>query len=180
MSRLLVRYREEVAPELMKKFGMQNKLQVPRLHKIVLNMGVGSAAQDQKMLEDAVKDLMQIAGQAPVMTAARKSISNFKIRAGLKIGCKVTLRGKRMYEFFDRLVNVVLPRIKDFRGVPLRSFDGRGNYTLGISEQSVFPELDIDRLKVIQGMDISFITTAQTDEEARELLTLLGMPFEKK
>ncbi|MCX6357619.1 MAG: 50S ribosomal protein L5 [Candidatus Aureabacteria bacterium] len=180
MARMSDRYRDLIVPELMKEFGYKNKLQVPRLQKIVINMGVGEAMQDSKMLDDAAADLALIAGQRPMMTKSRKDISNFKLRAGLKIGCKVTLRGARMYEFFDRFVNVALPRIRDFRGLSPKSFDGRGNYSLGLSEQVVFPELDLDKVKRTQGMDIVFVTTAKTDEEARSLLKQMGVPFAKK
>lgn len=180
MARLLEKYRREISQEMVEKFGYKNKLQVPKMEKIVINMGVGEATQDAKILEDAAKELAMIAGQHPTMTKGRVSISNFKLRAGVRIGCKVTLRGRRMYEFFDRLVNVVFPRIRDFRGLPYKSFDGRGNYTVGITEQSVFPEIDIDRVKRIQGLDITFVTTSESDDEARELLKLMGMPFERK
>ena len=180
MVRLLERYRKEIVPEMMKQFGYKNSLQVPRLKKIVINMGVGEATQDTKMLEDAAADLALIAGQRPMLTTSRKSISNFKLKLGAKIGCKVTLRGKVMYEFLDRLIGVTLPRIRDFRGVPVKSFDGRGSYTLGLSEQIVFPELDLDKVKRVQGMDITLVTSSRTDDEARALLQLMGMPFAKK
>ena len=180
MARLREKYRQDVVPEMVKRFGYKNRLQVPAMTKIVVNMGVGGATQDRKLLDDAASDLAIIVGQRPVLTLSRKAISNFKLRAGMPIGCKVTLRGRRMYEFFDRLVNSALPRIRDFRGVPLSAFDGRGNYTLGLAEQIVFPEIDIDKVKRVQGMDICIVTTAETDEEARALLELLGMPFERR
>jgi large subunit ribosomal protein L5 len=180
MVRLLDKYRNEIVPAMMKQFGYTNKLQVPRLRKIVINMGVGEATQDEKILDDAAADLALIAGQRPVMTRSRKSISNFKLRAGAKVGCKATVRGRIMYEFLDRLVSVALPRIRDFRGAPLKSFDGRGNYTLGLSEQVVFPELELDRVKRVQGMDIVVVTSSKTDEEAKTLLQLMGVPFAKK
>ena len=180
MVRLLEKYRNEIVPAMMKQFGYKNRLQVPRLNKIVINMGVGEATQDTKILDDAAADLALIAGQRPVLTRSRKSISNFKLRAGAKVGCKATLRGKIMYEFLDRLVSVALPRIRDFRGAPLKSFDGRGNYTLGLSEQVVFPELELDRVKRVQGMDIVVVTSSRTDEEAKTLLQLMGVPFAKK
>ncbi len=180
MARLRDRYRNEIVPEMVRRFGYANRMQAPRLVKIVVNMGVGEAAQDSKILEDAAADLAIITGQRPAMTQSSKSISNFKLRAGAKIGCKVTLRGAMMYEFLDRLVSVALPRIRDFRGVPLKSFDGRGNYGLGFAEQSIFPELDLDKIKRPQGMDIVIVTSAKTDEEARALLTLFGMPFAQR
>jgi large subunit ribosomal protein L5 len=171
------RYRTEVVPQMMKKFNYKNVMQVPKLEKIVINMGLGEAIQNPKVLESAVADLALITGQRPVITKARKSIAAFKLRKGMKIGCKVTLRGDRMYDFFEKLVNVVLPRVRDFRGVSPRSFDGRGNYSLGLREQVVFPEIDYDKIDKIRGMDITVVTTAKTDEEARALLSLLGMPF---
>ncbi|HAA90120.1 MAG: 50S ribosomal protein L5 [Thermoanaerobacterales bacterium 50_218] len=171
------RYRSEVVPQMMKKFNYKNVMQVPKLEKIVINMGVGEAIQNPKALEGAVADLTLISGQRPVITKARKSIAAFKLRKGMKIGCKVTLRGDRMYDFFEKLVNVVLPRVRDFRGVSPRSFDGRGNYSLGLREQVVFPEIDYDKIDKIRGMDITVVTTAKTDEEARALLSLMGMPF---
>lgn len=180
MARLRDRYTKEIVPELMKQFGYTNRLQAPRLKKVVINMGVGEATQDSKILDDAAADLAIITGQKPALTQSSKSISNFKLRAGAKVGCKVTLRGAMMYEFLDRLVSVALPRIRDFRGVPLASFDGRGNYGLGFSEQSIFPELELDKIKRVQGMDIVIVTSAKTNEEAKALLTLLGMPFAKK
>lgn len=179
MARLRDRYKSEIVPEMMKRFGYKNRLQVPRVLKIVINMGVGEATQDSKMLEDAAADLALITGQRPMLTASRKSISNFKLRIGAKVGCKVTLRGTIMYEFLDRLVSVALPRIRDFRGASLKSFDGRGNYSFGLSEQVVFPEVDMDKVKRVQGMDIVMVTTAKTDDEAKTLLQLMGMPFAK-
>ena len=163
----------------MKKFGYKNIMQVPKLDKIVINMGVGEAKDNAKVLDAAVKDLETISGQKAVLTRAKKSVANFKIREGLAIGCKVTLRGEKMYEFLDRLVNLSLPRVRDFRGVNPNSFDGRGNYALGIKEQIIFPEIEYDKVDKVRGMDIIFVTTANTDEEARELLTLFNMPFKK-
>jgi large subunit ribosomal protein L5 len=180
MSRLRERYTKEIVPELMKRFGYANRMQAPRLEKIVVNMGVGEATQDAKILDDAAADLALITGQKPAMTQSSKSISNFKLRSGAKVGCKTTLRGAMMYEFLDRLVSVVLPRIRDFRGVPVSSFDGRGNYALGVVEQSIFPEIELDKIKRAQGMDIAIVTSAKTDAESRALLELLGMPFAKK
>jgi large subunit ribosomal protein L5 len=171
------RYRQEIIPQMMKKYGYKNVMQVPALNKVVVNMGVGEAIQNAKSLEAAVNDLTTITGQRPVVTKARKSIAAFKLRTGMKIGCKVTLRGNRMYDFFDKLVNVVLPRVRDFRGVSPRAFDGRGNYTLGLREQVIFPEIDYDKIDKVRGMDITVVTTAKTDEEARDLLRLVGMPF---
>lgn len=171
------RYRQEIVPQMMKKFSYKNVMEVPKLEKIVINMGVGEAIQNPKALEAAVNDLTQITGQRPVITKARKSIAAFKLRSGMKIGCKVTLRGDRMYDFLDKLVNVVLPRVRDFRGVSPRSFDGRGNYTLGLREQVIFPEIDYDKIDKVRGMDITIVTTAKNDEEARELLRYVGMPF---
>jgi large subunit ribosomal protein L5 len=176
-ARLLTRYREEVVLALVKRFGYTNKLQVPKLRKIVVNMGVGDGLKDAKLMDAAVEDLMTITGQRPVVTKAKKSVASFKLRKGMSVGCKVTLRGLRMYEFFDRLVNVAVPRIRDFRGLPADSFDGHGNYTFGIKEQIVFPEIDYDKVVKIRGMDITMNTTARTDEEAQELLRALGMPF---
>lgn len=172
-------YEEKVVPELIKKFGYKNIMQVPRFEKIVVNMGVGEASQDAKILEAAVRDMTAITGQAPVVSKARKSIAGFKLREGVPVGCFVTLRGERMWEFFDRLVNVAVPRIRDFRGLSPKSFDGRGNYSLGVKEQIIFPEVDYDKILKIMGMDITIVTTAGTDEEARELITLLGMPLRK-
>lgn len=175
--RLFKKYKEEIIPELSKKFGYKNALQAPRIEKIVLNMGVGAGSQDIKIIEQAMADLALIAGQKPVITRAKKSIANFKIRKGLPIGCKVTLRALRMYEFLDRLVNVALPRIRDFRGVPSKSFDHAGNYSLGIKEQAIFPEIDIDKLARIQGMDVIINIRSKSREESYELLKLFGMPF---
>jgi large subunit ribosomal protein L5 len=177
IARLLTQYREQVVPALQKRFGYKNVLQVPRLRKVVVNMGVGDGLKDAKLMDAAVEDLMTIAGQRPMITRAKKSVASFKVRKGMAIGCKVTLRGLRMYEFFDRLVNVAIPRIRDFRGLPADSFDGHGNYTFGIREQIVFPEIDYDKVVKIRGMDITVNTTAGTDEEAFELLRALGMPF---
>lgn len=177
MARLKEQYNGEIIPALIKKFKYTNRMQVPKLEKIVINMGVGDALVNPKFLDAALEDLTGIVGQKPAMTRAKRSISNFKLREGMAVGCRVTLRRERMYEFFDRLVNVAIPRIRDFRGVPTRSFDGRGNYTLGIAEQIVFPEIDYDSVEKIRGMDITVVTTAKTDEEAMELLRLLGMPF---
>lgn len=179
MARLKEYYQQEVVPALIKKFQYKNVMQVPKLEKIVLNMGVGSAIQDAKALDGAVNDMTIIAGQRPVITKAKKSIAGFKLRQGVSIGCKVTLRGDRMYEFYDKLVNVALPRVRDFGGVSPDAFDGRGNYTLGIKEQLIFPEIDYDKIDRVRGMDIVVVTSAKTDEEARELLRLLGMPFRK-
>ena len=178
-SRLKEMYTSEIVPAMMKKFGYKNVMQVPKLDKIVVNMGVGEAKENPKVLESAMKDLAIITGQKPVMTTAKKSVANFKIREGMKIGCKVTLRGDRMYEFTDRLVNLALPRVRDFRGVNPNSFDGRGNYALGIREQLIFPEIEYDKIDKTRGMDVIFVTTARTDEEARELLRLFNMPFAK-
>ena len=178
-SRLRETYKNEIVPALTKKFSYKNIMQVPKLDKIVVNMGVGEAKENAKLLESAMKDMEIITGQKPIMTTAKKSIANFKIREGMKIGCKVTLRGDRMYEFFDRLVNLALPRVRDFRGVNPNSFDGRGNYALGIREQLIFPEIEYDKIDKTRGMDIIIVTTAKTDEEARELLTLFNMPFSK-
>ncbi|CEO90161.1 MAG TPA: 50S ribosomal protein L5 [Syntrophaceticus sp.] len=171
------RYRGEVSPQLVKRFDYSSIMEAPRLEKIVVNMGVGEAIQNPKALEAAVNDLAQITGQRPVITTASKSIAAFKVREGMKIGCKVTLRGDRMYDFFDKLVNIVLPRVRDFRGISPKAFDGRGNYTLGLREQVIFPEIDYDEIDKVRGMDITIVTTAKTDEEARELLKLMGMPF---
>jgi len=177
MSRLKERYLKEVVPELMKRFGYRNPMQVPKIEKIVINMGVGDAVGDSKALDVAMNNLAMISGQKPAVTRAKKSVANFKVRQGMPIGCRVTLRGQRMYDFLDKLMNVSLPRIRDFRGVSPKSFDGRGNYNLGIREQLIFPEIDYDSIDKIRGMDISIVTTAETDEEAYELLARLGMPF---
>ena len=179
VARLKEDYRERVMPALMKKFSYENPLQVPRMVKIVVNMGVGEATQDPKLLETAMDDLARITGQKPVVLKSRKSISQFKLRKGVAVGCKVTLRGNRMYEFFDRLVNVAIPRIRDFRGLSPDSFDGRGNYTFGIKEQVMFPEISYDKVKKMFGADLTLVTTARTDEESLELLTQLGMPFRR-
>ena len=177
MARLLDQYTQTIAPALTSKYGVTNKMAVPKLEKIVINMGVGRATQDKAVLEAAVDSLAKISGQKPLITKAKVSVASFRLREGNEIGCKVTLRGKRMYEFLDRLITVALPRIRDFRGVNPNSFDGHGNYTLGLAEQVVFPEIDADRLQHTQGMDITIVTTAQTDDQARELLRALGMPF---
>ena len=180
MSRLKDFYNNEIVAAMTKKFGYKNIMEVPKLEKIVINMGVGEAKENAKILDSAVKDLETIAGQKAVLTKAKNSVANFKIRAGMPIGCKVTLRGEKMYEFLDRLVNLALPRVRDFRGVSANSFDGRGNYALGIKEQLIFPEIEYDKVDKVRGMDIIFVTTAKTDEEARELLTLFNMPFAKQ
>ncbi len=179
MSRLRDTYENEIRTEMIKKFGYKNVMQVPKLEKIVINMGVGEARDNAKILESAVKDLTEISGQKPVICKAKKSVANFKLREGMPIGCKVTLRGDRMYEFADRLINLALPRVRDFRGVSADAFDGRGNYALGIKEQIIFPEIEYDKVDKVRGMDIIFVTTAKTDEESRELLRLFGMPFKK-
>ena len=179
MNRLKELYQNELAAKMQEKFGYKNVMQIPKLDKIVINMGVGEAKDNAKSLENAVKDMEIISGQKPVITKAKKSIANFKIREGLNIGCKVTLRGEKMYDFLDRLVNLALPRVRDFRGVNPNAFDGRGDYALGIKEQIIFPEIEYDKIDKVRGMDIIFVTTAKTDEEARELLTLFGMPFSK-
>jgi len=178
--RLRDKYRKEVVPALMKKFNYKSVMQVPRLDKICLNMGVGQATQDAKLLDAAVQELELISGQKVVVTKAKKAISNFKLREGVGIGCRVTLRGEKMYEFLDRLVAIALPRVRDFRGVSDRSFDGHGNYTMGIKEQIVFPEIDVDKISRITGLDVTFVTTAHTDVESYELLKELGMPFVKR
>ena len=175
--RLLEKYKNEVVSQLVEKFGYKNINEVPKLEKITLNVGLGKAKDNPKMLDAIVKELALISGQAPVVTHARKSIANFKLREGMKIGAKVTLRGDKMYYFLDKFVNISLPRVRDFRGVSDRSFDGRGNYATGVREQLIFPEIEYDKVDKIRGMDIIFVTTAKTDEEAKELLTLLGMPF---
>lgn len=179
MSRYREMYKNEVVDAMTKKFGYKNIMEVPKLEKIVINMGVGEAKENAKILDSAVRDLETIAGQKAVLTKAKNSVANFKIRAGMPIGCKVTLRGEKMYEFLDRLVNLALPRVRDFRGVNANSFDGRGNYALGIKEQLIFPEIEYDKVDKVRGMDVIFVTTAKTDEEARELLTLFNMPFQK-
>ncbi len=176
-ARLAVYYREKVVPELMQKFAYRTVMQVPRLRKITLNMGVGETTTDKKVLDNALADMTRIAGQKPVVTKARRSIANFKVRAGFPVGCMVTLRGARMYEFFDRLVNIAMPRIRDFRGVSNRAFDGRGNYSLGFKEQIIFPEIDYDKIDTLRGMNIAITTTAKTDDEARALLAAFRFPF---
>ena len=177
MARLKDRYQNEIAPALQQKFAYTNVMQIPKVDKIVINMGVGEAVQNSKAIDSAVADLMKLSGQKPVVTKAKKSIAAFKLREGMPIGCKVTLRGQRMYEFMDRLLNVALPRVRDFRGVSGKAFDGRGNYTLGIKEQLIFPEMEYDKIDKLRGMDVVFVTTARTDEEARELLRGFGMPY---
>ena len=179
MNRLQERYEKEVVPAMMEKFGYKNIMQVPKIEKVVINMGVGEAKDNPKVLESAVSDLQIIAGQKPVLTRAKKSVANFKIRENMALGCKVTLRGEKMYEFADRLINLALPRVRDFRGVNPNAFDGRGNYALGIKEQLIFPEIEYDKVDKVRGMDVIFVTTAKTDEEARELLKLFNMPFTK-
>ncbi|MCR5635500.1 MAG: 50S ribosomal protein L5 [Lachnospiraceae bacterium] len=179
MSRLKDQYKNEIAAAMQKKFGYKNVMEIPKIDKIVINMGVGEAKDNAKVLENAVKDMETITGQKAVITRAKNAIANFKIREGLGIGCKTTLRGDKMYEFLDRLVNLALPRVRDFRGVNPNAFDGRGNYALGIKEQIIFPEIEYDKVDKIRGMDVIIVTTAKTDEEARELLTLFNMPFEK-
>ena len=177
MARLKNKYREEIMPALQQRFGYKNVMEIPRLEKIVINMGLGDCKDNSKALETAVGELTIIAGQKPLVTRAKKSIANFKVRAGMNVGAKVTLRGDRMYEFTDKLVSIVLPRTRDFRGVSAKAFDGRGNYSLGVREQLIFPEIEYDKVEKIRGMEMIFVTTAKTDEEARELLRLLGMPF---
>ena len=179
MVRMRAKYEEEVRPALMEKFGYKSPMQIPKFDKIVINIGVGEAKDNAKALEAAVADLAAITGQKPVVTKARNSVANFKIREGMNIGCKVTLRSDKMYEFMDRLFNIALPRVRDFRGINGNSFDGRGNYALGIKEQLIFPEIDYEKIDKLRGMDIIFVTTANTDAEAKELLTLMGAPFIK-
>ncbi len=179
MNRLEEKYRETVKPALIKQFNYTTPMQAPRLEKVVLNMGVGDAIANPKLLEDAVAEMTQIAGQKPVITKAKKSIANFKLREGMSIGCKVTLRGQRMYEFLDKLFNISLPRVRDFRGVSTTAFDGRGNYTLGVKEQLIFPEINFDKVNKVRGLDIVIVTTAETNQEAYALLEKLGMPFAK-
>lgn len=179
MARLKERYNEEIKNELVNKFNYSSVMEVPRIEKIVVNMGVGEAVQNAKVLDTAVEELEAITGQKPVITKAKKSIATFRLREGMPIGAKVTLRGERMYDFLDKLVSVSLPRVRDFRGISKKAFDGRGNYTLGVKEQLIFPEIDYDKIDKVRGMDICFVTTATTDEEARELLTLMGAPFSK-
>ena len=177
MTRLQEKYVKEVVPAMIEKFGYKNIMEVPKLEKIVINMGVGEAKDNPKSLEGAVNDLTLISGQKPVLTRAKKSIANFKLRENVAIGCKVTLRKDKMYQFADKLINIALPRVRDFRGISSKSFDGRGNYALGVKEQLIFPEIEYDKIDKLRGMDIIFVTTAKTDEEARELLRFLGMPF---
>ena len=179
MSRLKEQYQNEIVDALIKKFGYKNIMEVPKLDKVVINMGVGEAKDNAKLLDSAIGDLEKITGQKAVVCRAKKSVANFKLREGMAIGCKVTLRGEKMYEFVDRLVNLALPRVRDFRGVNPNAFDGRGNYALGIKEQLIFPEIEYDKVDKVRGMDIIFVTTANTDEEARELLTQFNMPFTK-
>ena len=179
MARLQEKYSKEVAPALMEKFGYKSVMQIPKLEKIIVNIGCGEAKENAKALESAVSDLAAITGQKPVITKAKKSVAAFKLREGMPIGCKVTLRGEKMYEFLDRFFNVALPRVRDFRGISANSFDGRGNYSVGVKEQLIFPEIDYDKIDKIRGMDIIMVTTAKTDEEARELLTQMGAPFAK-
>ncbi len=179
MNRLQEAYQNSVRKELAAKFNYKSSMEIPKLEKIVINMGVGDAVANAKVLDDAVEELTQISGQKPVVTKAKKSIANFKLREGMPIGCKVTLRGERMYEFLDKLVSIALPRVRDFRGINGNAFDGRGNYTLGVKEQLIFPEINFDKVKKIRGMDIVIVTTAKSDEEGRTLLQLLGMPFRK-
>lgn len=179
MPRLVEKYNNDVVPALKDKFQYSTPMQLPKLVKVVLNMGVGDVKENAKALESAVNELAMISGQKPVVTKAKKSVANFKVRQGMNIGCKVTLRGDRMYEFVDKLFNVALPRVRDFRGINPNSFDGRGNFSMGVKEQLIFPEIDIDKVEKVRGMDITFVTTAKTDEEAKELLALLGLPFSR-
>ncbi len=180
MSRLKETYQNEIVDAMIKKFGYKNIMEVPKLDKVVINMGVGEAKDNAKVLESAIADLEKITGQKAVVTRAKNSVANFKIREGMAIGCKVTLRGEKMYEFVDRLINLALPRVRDFRGVNPNAFDGRGNYALGIKEQLIFPEIEYDKIDKVRGMDVIFVTTAKTDEEARELLTQFNMPYTKQ
>jgi len=180
MNRLQERYIKEIQPALMKKFNYKTIMECPKLVKIVVNMGVGDSIANSKLLDDAVTELETITGQKAIVTSAKKSIANFKLREGMKIGCKVTLRGTRMYEFFDKLVSITLPRVRDFRGVSTKAFDGRGNYTFGIKEQIIFPEINLDKVSKVRGMDIVVVTTAKSDEEAFELLKLIGVPFQRR
>ncbi|MBE7021292.1 MAG: 50S ribosomal protein L5 [Ruminococcaceae bacterium] len=179
MARLEEFYKNEVAKALKEKFGYKNVMEIPKLVKITINIGAGDSKDNSKLLDAAVSELAIISGQQPIVTTAKKSVSNFKVREGMKLGCKVTLRGKRMYEFLDRLFNIALPRVRDFRGINPNSFDGRGNYSMGLKEQLIFPEIEYDKIEKLRGMDINFVTTAKTDEEAKELLTLMGAPFAK-
>ncbi len=180
MDRLTERYNKEIAPALQRELGIENRMAVPRLEKVVVSMGVGAAAQDKKRIETASRELAQITGQKPAPCRARKSVSNFKLRKGMEVGLKVTLRGRRMYEFLDRLVNVAVPRVRDFRGLSPQSFDGRGNYSMGLGEQTVFPEVDVDKVEFQQGMNITIMTTATSDAAGRRLLALLGVPFRRE
>ena len=179
MARLKETYKNEIMGAMTAKFGYKNQMQVPKIEKIVINMGVGEARDNAKVLENAIGDMEKISGQKPIVTKAKKSVAAFKLREGMPIGCKVTLRGEKMYEFLDRLVNLALPRVRDFRGVSSTAFDGRGNYALGIKEQLIFPEIEYDKVDKVRGMDVIIVTTAESDEEARELLTQFGMPFQK-
>lgn len=179
MARFKDKYQNDVAKALMEKFGYKSVMEIPKIEKVVINMGLGDGKDNPKVIKAAVDELATIAGQAPIVTKAKKSVANFKVRQGMNVGAKVTLRGERMYEFIDRFITIALPRVRDFRGVNANSFDGRGNYTLGIKEQLIFPEINIDKVETVRGMDITFVTTAKTDEEARELLKLMGMPFTK-
>lgn len=179
MPRMIDKYNNDVAPALKDKFQYSTPMQTPKLVKVVVNMGVGDVKENAKALEAAVNELALISGQRPVVTKAKKSVANFKVREGMNIGCKVTLRGERMYEFVDKLFNIALPRVRDFRGINPNSFDGRGNFSMGVKEQLIFPEIDIDKVEKVRGMDITFVTTAKTDEEAKELLALLGLPFSR-
>ncbi len=179
MSRLKEKFQKEITPALVSKFNYKSVMQVPKVDKIVINMGVGDAVQNSKVLDNAVEELAALSGQKPIVTKAKQSIAGFRLREGMPIGAKVTLRGERMYEFLDKLVSISLPRVRDFRGISKKSFDGRGNYTLGVKEQLIFPEIDYDKVSKVRGMDIVIVTTANTDEEARELLTAFGMPFQK-
>lgn len=179
MARLKEFYKQDVAPQLMKKFSYKSVMQIPKLEKIVINVGAGEARDNSKVIDAIMGDISAITGQRPIVCKAKKSVANFKVREGMNIGVKVTLRGSRMYEFLDRLFNVALPRVRDFRGINANSFDGRGNYNMGLKEQLIFPEIDYDKIDKVRGMDICFVTTAKTDEEARELLTLMGAPFAK-
>ena len=179
MARLKEHYKSEVAPALMKKFGYKSVMQIPKLDKVIINVGCGEARDNAKVIDAVVNDLTLITGQKPVVCTAKKSVANFKLRAGMPIGVKVTLRGERMYEFIDRFFSAALPRVRDFKGINPNSFDGRGNYTMGVKEQLIFPEIEYDKIDKVRGMDICFVTTANTDEEARELLTLMGAPFAK-
>lgn len=179
MARLKETYTQEIVPALMSKFGYKNVMQVPKLDKIVINMGMGDIKDNPKLLDSALSELSIISGQKPIVTLAKKSVANFKLREGMKVGAKVTLRGERMYEFMDKLISITIPRVRDFRGLSATSFDGRGNYAMGFKEQLVFPEIEYDKVEKIRGMDIVIVTTANTDEEAREMLGLMGMPFKK-